>query len=121
MNYKIRNPVAVILFSFITCGLYFFYWIYVISDELRYYNDVDSVSPGLEVLLSIICLPYVLYWFYKYSRLIYIAQHEAGIEYPEDNSILHVILAICGLGCIAAGIMQISINKIWRQHELNKA
>jgi hypothetical protein len=69
-------------------------------------------QPGLELLLCIICFPYVIYWNYKYGRIIFEAQQEVGMPYPEENSLLYLILAIFGFGVVGACIMQASLNKL---------
>lgn len=113
MEQNKRNPVLVLIFSILTCGIYYYYWIYQVSASLRPYNRNDSMAPGLELLLCIICFPYVIYWYYKYGRIIFEAQKEIGMPYPEDNSILYLILSIFGLGIVGTCIMQASLNKMW--------
>lgn len=110
----------VLVFSVITCGLYFFYWIYQTSDSLRPFNRTDSLTPALELLISILCPPYIIYWYYKYGRIIFEAQNELGMEYPEDNSILYLILSLIGVGLIGSVIMQASLNKMWDYYEAAK-
>lgn len=108
-----RNPALVLIFSFITCGIYFLYWLYVTADELRNYLNDSSINPGIDLLISIICAPYVIYWMYKYGKLLTAAQVKAGISPAEDNAILYLILSILGLPIISALIMQSGINKVW--------
>lgn len=120
MNYQRRSPAMVLVFSVITCGLYFFYWIYQTSDSLRPFNRTDSLTPALELLISILCPPYIIYWYYKYGRIIFEAQNELGMEYPEDNSILYLILSLIGVGLIGSIIMQASLNKMWDYYEAAK-
>ena len=107
-----RSPALVVVFSVITCGIYFLYWIYKVSEETRFYNDDDSISPGLELLLCILCAPYIIYWFYKYGNVIYNAHTLEEITVPDDNAILYLLLAIF-MPVIAAAIMQASLNKLW--------
>lgn len=120
MNYKRRSPAMVLVLSVITCGFYFFYWIYQTSESLRPFNRNDSMTPALELLLSILCTPYIIYWFYKYGKIIYEAQNELEIQYPEDNSILYLVLSIIGVGLISAIIMQASLNRMWDYYETAK-
>ncbi len=108
-----KSPAMVLVLSIITCGFYYLYWIYQVSDNLRPYNRNDSMTPGLELLLSIVCFPYIIYWNYKYGRIIYDAQANVGMPHPEDNSILYLVLSVLSLGVIGACIMQSSLNKLW--------
>lgn len=120
MNYQRRSPAMVLVLSFITCGLYFFYWIYQTSDSLRAFNRTDSLTPALELLISILCPPYIIYWYYKYGRIIFEAQTELGMQYPEDNSILYLVLSLIGVGIVGTVIMQASLNKMWDYYESSK-
>lgn len=112
MHIERRNPALIIIFSLLTCGFYFLYWIYRVSDQMRFYSTNEGISPGVEILLCIFCAPYLIYWFYKYGKSVYEAQIRAGMTFPEDNSILYLILSIFGLGLIAACIMQLSLNRL---------
>lgn len=112
MPFVRRSPAMVLILSVLTCGLYYMYWIYQVSDQLRSFNINDSVTPAMELVLSIICFPYVIYWNYKFGKILYEAQNDIGIGFPEDNSVLLMVLSIFGLGLIGACIMQASINKM---------
>lgn len=120
MSITRRNPVLVLIFSMITCGIYYFYWIYQTSEALRPFNRNDNLTPALELLLCILCAPYIIYWNYKYGKIIFEVQRELEMPYPEDNTILYLILSILGLGLVGAIIMQASLNKTWDQYELVK-
>jgi hypothetical protein len=43
--YLKRNPLGVLGLSFITLGIYFFYWYWKINDELSTFEHDDSISP----------------------------------------------------------------------------
>jgi len=89
------------------------YWLYKTSQELQDARPgYETMAPGLELLLCIVCPPYILYWFYKYGKLIYEIQLEDNMP-AEDNAILYLILSIFGLSIVAVAIMQSSMNKIW--------
>lgn len=51
----------VFLFSLITCGIYGVYWIYCMGEKLDRFNDRDSNSGLLYVLLTIFGLSIVAY------------------------------------------------------------
>ncbi len=109
-----RNPAAVIVFSFITCGIYVLVWIYKFTKEVKTYLENDEINPGLELLLCIICFPYIVYWSYKYGKLMMDAQNKASLP-ADDNSLLYLILAILGLFIVNMAILQDSINQVWRK------
>lgn len=111
----VRNPILVLVFSIITCGIYFLYWIYATSNDIKNYLNDSNINPVLELLISIICFPYMFYWFYKYAKLVSTVQQTAGIEQPEDNSVLCVILPFLGLSVVSALIIQSGLNKAWEK------
>lgn len=107
-----RSPIAVILLSIITCWLYALYLIYNMSEEIRPYAEEEMMAPGLELLLCIVCFPYIIFWVYKYSKALYYMQNQAGIQYPSDNTVLNVVLTVLGFPVIAMAIMQSDINRV---------
>lgn len=111
MIFRKREPFLVLLFSMLSCGIYYLYWIYQITKELGEYLQ-NGNNPGLELLLCILCFPYGIYWLYKMGKQIEEAQYKSGKVNTTDNSILYVVLSIFGFGIVAALIMQSSINEI---------
>ncbi|MDD4816819.1 MAG: DUF4234 domain-containing protein [Victivallaceae bacterium] len=107
-----HRPVAMVLiFTVITCGLYWLFWAYTTRCEIKQYLGDQSINPGLDVLLMIICFPYCYYWFYKYSKEIAAAEEKAGIA-ATDNSLVNLFLAVFGLSLIAMLIMQSQLNAV---------
>ena len=49
-RYVKRDPLGVLGLSFITIGIYWFYWYYKVNDEIRRYEKDDSVRPGIALL-----------------------------------------------------------------------
>ncbi len=66
-----RSPAKALVFSVITCGIYYFYWIYKISSEMKEHLGKSEINPGLDVLLSILCFPYSIYWSYQMGEYLY--------------------------------------------------
>lgn len=111
---NIKSPAAVIIFSIITCGIYTLIWIYNTAKEIKLFSEKQDINPGLELLLCILCFPYMIYWSYKYGQLINEAEKKVKIE-KQDNSILYLILAILGFFIVDMAIMQSSLNEIWKK------
>lgn len=100
-------PLAVIL-SFVTCGIYYLYWIYRLNDEVNEMAQDETAPGGGLVLLLIIltCGIYSLYWFYKMGeKCDYIAQTNTS------NNIVYLLLSVFGLGIVAAALIQDTINR----------
>jgi hypothetical protein len=112
-----REPILVLLLSLITCGIYYFYFIYIVSAETKnYLQDDNDSSPSAEVLYSILtCWFYTIYWDYKMGRKIAMMQQRAGV-FVTDNSVLYLVLNIVGLGVLPSMIQQGHLNEIWAKH-----
>lgn len=106
----------VILLSIVTCGIYYYIWMYQTSEEVNNTIGDTSESAGTEVLLTIItCGIYGYYWIYKYNRKVYQLATNVNLT-ASDNSLVCIILAIFGLAIVSQGIMQSQINYIVDNH-----
>lgn len=94
-----RNPFVVLLLGLITFGLYFIYWFYVTTQELR--------SKGADIPHFILFfIPFVsLFWLYKYT---------AGIEQVSAGKSSAMVLFILTffLGPIGIIMIQLALNQI---------
>jgi len=102
---KERNVFLVVLFTFITFGIYGIYWLVVTTNELKEMGQ-DAPNPWLLILMLIpvvnIVIAIIYYW--KYSKCM------EGISEGRVNSILmFIIWLVFGLA-----------SMIWGQIELNK-
>jgi nitrate reductase NapE component len=122
---KVRHPVAVSIFSFITLGIYFVYWWYQVNREVvdlgRARNvaglgDNPTVSalamfPGVLVIVP----PYVS--LYNGVKRFQRAQH-ATLEDSTLNGWIVLALIVAGLftvfaAAVVPGYIQAELNKIW--------
>ena len=108
----VRNPVTVLLLSIITCGIYLWFWLYTIGSELKLYLSDEGINPGFNLVLSILCFPYLYYIIYRYSQKIYQAQLIADVPGASDNSLAYTIIGIF-LPVVSAMLMQSELNKVW--------
>lgn len=99
-----RSIAEVIILSLVTCGIYFIYWIYAFSNDIKIYLDDETINPGLEVVLSVVtCGIYTIFWMYKFGKLISTCQEKAGTQI-EDNAVLYLVLAVLGLNIVNVGL-----------------
>ena len=110
---KRNEPVAVILLSIVTCGIYGIYWLYVVGQDINKVLGREAINP-LFLFLGILFSPLILYSLYLIDK----ALEEVGTlrEMPyKPNFILWLILTlVCGVGVIVA-YYQISsyLNTVW--------
>ncbi|MPM80774.1 hypothetical protein SDC9_127824 [bioreactor metagenome] len=116
MKGVVRNPILVVVLSVVTCGIYALYWMYCVRQETKEYLEDPSVSPGLELLLVIICFPFLYVWYYKMGRDLVKMQEKAGLP-ANDQSILYLILAFFALPVVGNYIIQDNLNEIWNRQE----
>jgi hypothetical protein len=114
-----REPALVLFLCVITCGLYYLYFIYKVSQEIEDFQGHADYSPGLEVLLTIVTFSlWNYYWDYRVGKRM--AEMAGSVGLPAtDNSIIYIVLNLCGAGPVAgvglvnAMIQQDMLNRIW--------
>ena len=118
-----RSPGLTLLLILLTCGIYYLYFIYVVSRETQEFLDEPDTSPGLELLLCLLtCGLYNIYWDYKMGKRIAQMCVRVGLP-PTDNAVLYLVLDLIGAGGFASlGLLnpllqQESLNRVWRAAE----
>jgi len=96
---KKRSPVAVIIFSIITFGIYWFYWTVKTKEELK--------SLGAEIPTAwLIIVPIAnLYFFYKYT------EGFSSYVKKDKNAIMWFLLWFF-VAPLAMILIQIELNKL---------
>lgn len=104
---KNRNIALCIILSIITCGIYGIYWFICLNNDMNELVEDDyQTSGGMAFLFTILtCGIYGIYWVYKMSVKM------NTLKPDSNNTILFIILQICGLGIVNYCIMQSEINK----------
>lgn len=113
-----RDPALVLVLILLTCGLYYF--IYKVSQETQDFLGESDVSPGVDVMLSLVtCGLWNIYWDYKMGKRM--AQMCARVGLPmTDNALLYLVLDLLGFGGFASVglvnpiLQQDTLNRIWQ-------
>ncbi len=110
---KNRNIAVCIILSFVTCGIYCIYWLYVLNEEINtIHGTPDDTSGGAVIAFYLLtCGFYGWYWYYKMGNKIDDIKIKTGAQ-PSTSAIMFLILGICGLGIVNYAIMQDTINKV---------
>ena len=96
---KQRDPIMVLVYTFLTCGLYMLYWLYETSKEL---TELGAELPTIWFIF----IPIVNYYYlYKYLEEWY-----RIVKYKDQEFMMILIL----------GIVFSPIVIYWVQIELNK-
>lgn len=107
MAIKERNIVAAVIFSIITCGIYAIYWAICMARDAVSVKDAKD-SGVLEIVLMLF-LPFL--GFFLCEKKLAEGCAEKGIEH-NDNSIVYLILGLCGLSIVNYCMMQNDLNKL---------
>ena len=115
-----RDPALTLILILLTCGIYYLYFIYIVSKEIQEFLEERDTAPALEVLLCIItCGLYNIYWDYKMGKRV--AEMCARVGLPvTDNAVLYLVLDLVGVGGFASlglvnpVLQQDSLNRVWR-------
>ena len=108
---KSRNIALCIILSIVTCGIYMWYWIVVLTDDTNQIaGEPGDTSGVMALVLSIVtCGIYGMYWAYKRGAKIDKAHQNRG-EAASNGGVLYLILYIFG-GIIALALIQNEVNK----------
>lgn len=107
-----RDLAIQLILSFVTCGLYSWYWMVTITDDVNKLLDEKNDSGLVNLLLSLVtCGIYLIYWNYDIGKKL----KKIGDKYNldiQDNSIIYMILSILKLDIVSYSLMQSDLNKI---------
>ena len=114
-NGEHRPLILIILFSIISVGVFNFYWLYIATYEIQQvYEDPKKIKPWLETLLSVITFGlYIIYWSYKYNKLLCDAQKRYKVS-PQDMALPAAIFSFPILCPIGMCITQSQLNRLWK-------
>jgi hypothetical protein len=109
-----RNPLGVLGLSFITFGIYFFYWYYKVNDELRRFEHDETISPTRSLMAMIfgwiiIVPPFIA--MYNTATHVRKVEETMGIQPQLEPALAVVIMLFVAIG---NGIyIQEHLNRIW--------
>jgi hypothetical protein len=112
--YLKRNPLGVLGLSFITIGIYFFYWYWKINDELSTFEHDDSISPTRSLMAIlfgwiIIVPPFIA--IYNTAKHVQGDEQRLGVQ-PQLEPALTIVFLL--LFSIANGLyIQEHLNRLW--------
>lgn len=107
-----RDPVMVLVFSLLTCGLYSWYWWFVTATDVKNALRREDINPAMELVLSFVtCGIYLIFLYYKYPQMMLEMQERVRLP-RNDISTVSLLLGIF-FPLAAMFIIQTELNKIW--------
>lgn len=107
-----RDIVVSVILTFVTCGIYGWYWMACITDELGEASGDSSMNGTIAVILTIVtCNIYGFFWAYKMGELLVRAKSaQGGPITSSDLPVLYLVLQIFGLEVVNLALMQNELN-----------
>ena len=114
MGNRERNVALSIVFTILTCGIYGWYWMVVLNDDMLDALNEDGTSGGLVLALSLVtCGIYGLYWMYQTGRRVDRLNARYG-RHTDNSGLLYLIIGILGLSIVVYGVAQNELNQYYR-------
>ena len=109
---KFRNIALCIILSFVTCGIYLYYWIYMMNEDVNGLEGKNSPSGVMVILLSFVtCGIYQIIWMYNVGTAIDRAKTARGSG-SSSCGVIYLVLMLFGLGIVSMGLAQNELNQM---------
>ena len=106
---KKKDFVTVLLLTIVTCGIYGYYYYYVMTRDINKMvgNDGKGTEPAMVVLLSIVTAGfYDIYWYYNNGNRIQRTAQVNGVPCEENGNtylLWYLVgMLVCGIGPLVA-------------------
>ena len=105
------DPILVLVFGFLSCGLYLIYWNIKVAEVMNAVAEKEVISQPIAIFAGC-CYPVNIYFFYLAGKE-GLPQIYNSIGYPQkDDSVLWLVLGFF-FPMVAAMIVQSDINKLY--------
>jgi Domain of unknown function (DUF4234) len=113
-SYLKRDPLVVLLLSFITLGIYALYWYYKVNEEIQRYTGDMTISPVrslMAVLFGwiIIVPPFIAVW----NTANHVVEIERGVEIQQELSPAIAIVLLLVIAVALGLYVQEHLNRVW--------
>ena len=107
-----RELVMCIILSFVTCGIYAYYWQYVLTEDMGGISGRKEMSSGMVVLLSIVtCGIYMYIWMYQQGQKVDELKQRNGLM-SSSTGLMYLLLSIFGLSIVSMALLQNEVNAV---------
>ncbi|MDL2144029.1 MULTISPECIES: DUF4234 domain-containing protein [Flavobacterium] len=106
------DPIMVLLFSFLTCGLYLIYWNIKVSEVFNAVAGKEVISQPVAIFAGC-CMPVNIYFYYLAGKEALPKVYQRTGELQKDQSTLLIVLGFF-FPMAAAMIVQGDINRLYK-------
>ena len=114
-----RSPVTVLLLMFVTCGLYYPFWLYATSRDMDDFLGESEIPPIVHLLLFIFTgTLWGFVWDFMTAQRIAKMQAKAGVP-SQDDTIIYLACdflgagPVAGLGIVVPLLEQTRLNEVY--------
>lgn len=110
---KNRNIALFVILSIVTCGIYGYYWLYCVNEDVNKSLNEQDMSGGMVILLTIVtCGIYGIIWAYQTGNKITKIKRMMGDQYAESNlGVLYLVLSLFVTFIVPLALAQNELNK----------
>ena len=106
------DPIMVLLFGFLTCGLYLIYWNIKVAEVFNAVAKKEVISQPIAIFAGC-CMPVNIYFYYLAGKEALPKVYEKTGELQKDQSTLLIVLGFF-FPIAAAMIVQGDINRLYK-------
>jgi mannose/fructose/N-acetylgalactosamine-specific phosphotransferase system component IIC len=115
-QYKKRSPLGVLGLAFITVTIYFFVWYYKINDEIRRFENDQTISPTRSLMAMIfgwliIVPPFIA--MYNTAKHVQALETRVGVRQTLEPALTIVLMFVFSIGNTI--YIQEHMNRVWDQ------
>lgn len=112
-----REPWIVLVLSFVTCGVYHFWWQYTTTDELRTATGKSDLNPTMDLILSLVsCGLFSIYVAYRNAGVVHDEYVKRSMQHEDKATLILVLYGIAVFNGVTAllapMILQDELNKL---------
>ena len=106
------DPIMVLLFGFLSCGLYLIYWNIKVAEVFNAVAKKEVISQPIAIFAGC-CMPVNIYFYYLAGKEALPKVYEQTGELQKDQSTLLIVLGFF-FPIAAAIIVQGDINRLYK-------
>jgi len=107
-----REPVMVVVYSMLSCGIYNLYWLYLVCEEVNKGLGREQFNFVKEIALSVVtCGLYAFYFYWQLSNAVVELQQKWGVQPAHDAPIIFILFLV--FPPAAPFLMQTGLNNAW--------
>lgn len=103
--------------TLVTCGVYYVYWQYITTEELKNATGREDLNPVTDLIITLVCCGFwSIYVQYRNAQIVHEVFVARGTPHEDKSTmvlLMHALTAVNGVtGLIAIMLLQDEYNKL---------